>query len=117
MKLSDFLNDDDDDDDRLYMTESTSRELRELGVEVPAYLKVTEVPDIEAREMTVLCLPGKGGRYFPDDVEDVCDRCKGPIHHRPHVPIGAIFVCTLCYLTEMAKKGKLGGPMLPPGLN
>ena len=105
------LFDDDDDDDKLMMTESTRREVEAMGVKFPIVAGgelIEVVPDIEAREMVVVCLPADGPKYFDDDVIAKCDRCKVAIRHRPHVPLGAITVCTVCFMSERMQKGKSG---------
>lgn len=101
----------DDDEDRLMMTESTRQEIEALGIKVPrdvAGRLIEVVPDNEAREMLVICLPNTGPKYFDDDVIAKCDRCKQPIRHRPHIPLGAITICTTCFLVDRASKGKPG---------
>lgn len=101
---------DDDDDDHISITESSYREVTAMGLGADIFGggegKIEVVPDIEAREMTVICMVGKGGRYFKDDVQGRCDRCGIEVFHRPHVPTSAILVCTFCYQKEAAEKGK-----------
>lgn len=102
---------DGDDDDRLMMTESTRREIAAMGLSVPraADGKLIEVvPDQDAREMLVICLRADGPSYFNDDVIAECDRCHMPVRHRPHVPLGAIPICTTCFSVERAQQGKPG---------
>ncbi len=100
---------DSDDDDSISITESSYREVQALGIGPDLFVggkKVEVVPDIEAREMTVICMVGKGGRYFKDDVQGKCDRCAIEIFHRPHVPLGAILICTFCYQKQATEKGQ-----------
>jgi hypothetical protein len=102
---------DDDDDDKLMMTTSTRRDLEDMGVysEIKARgYNLEVVPDMDAREAIVICLPADGPQYFPDDVIAKCDRCKVAVRHRPHVPLGAIPVCVVCFNTERIQKGKGG---------
>jgi hypothetical protein len=89
------------DDDKPMMTESTKRELEAMGIKGPFFLngkEVEVVPDGEAREMLVICMTSDSPRYFKDDVEGTCADCGVAIHHRPHIPFGAITICQFCYL-------------------
>lgn len=97
-----------DDEHKLMMTESTRQDLLRLGLGPDFEVgdeKIEVVPDIEAREMTVICEVGEKSRWFADDVVAKCDRCGVTVHHRPHVPMGAIIVCMFCYRKELAEKG------------
>jgi hypothetical protein len=98
----------DDDDDSIAMTESTRRDLERFGITRDLFVagkKVEVVKDVDAREMTVICLPGNKSDYFEDDVVAECERCGIQVHHRPHVPVGAIIICTFCYKEDVIKKG------------
>ena len=97
-----------DDDDTISMTESTRRDLERLGITGDLFAgerKIDVIPDADAREMTVICLPGEKSDYFDDDVLAVCERCGMQVHHRPHVPIGAIIICAYCYKKDVVTKG------------
>ncbi len=101
----------DDDDDHLMMTESTRREIAAMGIKVPRAADgrlIEVVPDQDAREMLIICLRADGPTYFNDDVIADCDRCHLPVRHRPHVPLGAIPICTVCFSVERAQQGKPG---------
>ena len=90
------------------MTESTRKDLERFGLKSDLVIggkKIRVIADTDAREMTVICNVGPRGEYFDDDVTAKCDRCGVQIHHRPHVPLGAIFICTFCYKKDVIEKG------------
>lgn len=102
----------DEEDDEPSMTESTLREVEAMGLKGPFFLggkQVKVVPDADAREMTIICLPWGISHHFADDVKGTCSRCGTAVHHRPHIPLGSILVCSNCYkgkwtLSQMTSK-------------
>ncbi len=99
------------DADRLTMTESTRREIAAMGLDVPRTADgelIEVVPDEDAREMLIVCLRADGPSYFDDDVIGECDRCHMAVRHRPHVPLGVIPICMICFAAERAQQGKPG---------
>ena len=97
-----------DDDNEILMTESTRRDLERFGLKKELLVDgkpIRVVADADAREMTVICMVGAKGEYFDDDKVGKCDRCGVVVHHRPHVPMGAILVCTFCYKKDVIEKG------------
>ena len=95
------------DEDELQMTESTRKEIEALGLMGPVYYRgklVKVVPDIEAREMVVVCMPQSVAHIFKDDVNAKCADCEIGIYHRPHLPLGAITICPTCYTVRALKE-------------
>ncbi len=98
----------DEEEHEILMTESTRKDLERFGIhrELEAGgKKIRVVKDVDATEMTVICMVGAKGEYFDDDKVGKCDRCGVQVHHRPHVPIGAILVCLFCYKKDVIEKG------------